>query len=227
MPAPRKLLLTPRTAAFFGLIGCAVLGLAMAGSALLYSGRIGEPYSPFNHFVSELGEVGITPGAWLFNTGLILCGPCFGVFMAGLASVEDRVLMRWAARVGGLAGVFAVLVGLFPVNILIPHIVVAAAFFLTCMVAVVLFSIVAVRSSVLPRWLIGVGLLPIVSYVVMQASLFTLDMDLADLPLDERRPDWWLPPIAEWVLVLCTVGWIVAVALVLWRRFPRPAPGGR
>src|SRR3989304_4746513 len=52
----------------------AILGSLTAAAA--YRGRQGETYSLLNHFISELGEAGVSRLAWVFNLGLILCGLC-------------------------------------------------------------------------------------------------------------------------------------------------------
>ena len=59
-----------------GLIGSGAIALGSLLTALAYHGRAGEAYSVLNHFVSELGEVGVAPLAWAFNTGLFLGGAC-------------------------------------------------------------------------------------------------------------------------------------------------------
>ena len=189
----------------------------MVCSALLYRGSVGEAYSPANHFVSELGILGTNPGAWLFNGGLVIGGACFIVFMAGLTAVDRHWLMKAASRVGMLAGVCAVLVGLIPANILMPHLVAAGGFFNAGLLAIVLFSAATFRSAVLPRWLVWVGLPALVSFIVLLASLTSLGLDFENLPLDERRPSFWFPPFVEWLVALSTLGWIGVVSWQMLR----------
>lgn len=52
---------------YFGLAGAALVAACSLAAALAYAGPDGEPYSLLNHFISELGEVGVSPLAWLFN----------------------------------------------------------------------------------------------------------------------------------------------------------------
>ena len=66
-------------------------------TALAYTGSKGQPYSPLNHWVSELGEVGVSELASVFNVGLIIGGLCFAVFMpssAGRGAERLRGYMR-------------------------------------------------------------------------------------------------------------------------------------
>lgn len=38
-----------------------------------------------------------------------------------------------------------------------------------------------------------------------------------DLPLDERRPELWVPPLVEWVVLSSTLGWVAVVGVLLIR----------
>ena len=61
---------------YCGFLGCALIILGMTASAIAYRGRQGERYSPFNHFISELGERGTARLAAVFNGGVIAGGLC-------------------------------------------------------------------------------------------------------------------------------------------------------
>jgi len=60
--------------AFFGLCGSLFIMFTMLVTGLVYRGKQGETYSVFNHYISELGEVGVSQWALLFNLGLIVGG---------------------------------------------------------------------------------------------------------------------------------------------------------
>ena len=85
-------------------------------AALRYRGKAGERFSLLNHFISELGEVGVSRGAWAFNGGLALTGLLLLPFVVHLGIVLGGVL-GWggaffaAAATGGVAAV-----GIFPMN---------------------------------------------------------------------------------------------------------------
>ncbi|MCC6187629.1 MAG: DUF998 domain-containing protein [Anaerolineales bacterium] len=67
----------PRRSYFsFGLAGAALVAVCALAATLAYTRPDGERYSLLNHFISELGAVGVLPLAWLFNRGLILAGCC-------------------------------------------------------------------------------------------------------------------------------------------------------
>ena len=71
---------------YCGMAGCVLLAIAVTWTALSYRGKRQETYSPFNHFISELGEVGVSRQAWVFNAGLIASGILLLPFMIGLGS---------------------------------------------------------------------------------------------------------------------------------------------
>ena len=68
-----------------GFLALTVLVAGALTTAIPYRGKEGESYSVLNHFISELGEVGVSAFALLFNTSLILGGLALAVFMLGLS----------------------------------------------------------------------------------------------------------------------------------------------
>src|SRR5688572_14057610 len=95
--------------AWAGLLSAVGIMLAFLIVAIAYRGRIGESYSPINHVVSELGEVGISRLAWLFNGSLIIGG--IGILL-GLISLAlhikgwFRYFVLVLGFITGLAGTF-------------------------------------------------------------------------------------------------------------------------
>ena len=94
-----------------------------------------------NHFVSELGEVGVSKLAWMFNTMLVLGGTCITLHILGLA-LQIRSWFRIILGVSGLiTGVSAAMVGVFPMNNIQPHIKVAMLFFNMGLFTMTIFAI--------------------------------------------------------------------------------------
>ena len=56
-----------------------------------------EPFSPLNHWISELGEVGVSRLAAVFNVGLVVGGICYALFMLAFAATR-RGLLPWLSR---------------------------------------------------------------------------------------------------------------------------------
>ncbi len=99
-------------------------------AAIAYRGKTGERFAFRNHYVSELGEIGVSRLAAVFNASLVVGGlaplPAFVLFAFG----SDG---SWVAipgvSTGVAAGALLAMVGFFPVNAYAVHIVSARLFF--------------------------------------------------------------------------------------------------
>lgn len=98
-------------------------------SAFAYRGKQGETYSPLNHFISELGEIGVSHLAWVFNTGLILCGIILIPACISLGMILPGFLSKLGMFSGVIAAVGLALVGFNLMNKLKPHGKAAVTFF--------------------------------------------------------------------------------------------------
>ena len=211
-----------KIALYCGLAGPVVMFLGMLFPALVYSGRHGEVYRPLNHFVSELGELGVSELAWVFNWSLIVGGVLTTIFMIAL-SAEIRHCLRYPL---GLLGVIATisggLVGVYPMNYMGPHIRFAMTFFNMGMLVSLLFSLVFLflKRHPFPRWMAIPGLL--------NAAMFALFLNFPsaaeDVEIDfedgmagffSSRPDFILLALMEWVVVIGIILWIMLVAFYL------------
>ena len=202
-----------------GLIGASVIALGSLVTALAYTGSKGEPYSPLNHFVSELGQLSVSRLANVFNTSLIVGGVCFVVFMIGLTAAGEGWLRVGYGLVGVVAGVGGALVGVFPMDYLRVHSLAALTFFLLGLVTVALASIDFVRrpDPRFPRWLSVVGAVTVAAFAIFLTILFGGDDDLAHP--DERVAIWPLT-IFEWLLIVGILFWVFLTAWS-WRRATR------
>ncbi|MHB9034446.1 MAG: DUF998 domain-containing protein [Anaerolineae bacterium] len=216
---------------WFALAGCAILVSSAVAAALLYRGKAGERYSPLNHFISELGEVGVSRGAAVFNYGLIAASVILLPFFAGLA-VQLDTIMGWAAALAGMtATVYCGLVGVYPMNNLKPHTRVAMGYFRFGMLTLLLFGIALLvqprGSAALPRFLGIVALAATMPYAAFMAEGYRVQVRAAALAEAEERPmsqealdpDWqgerphlWLMPTLEWMVLIMTSLWFVLAA---------------
>ncbi len=103
-----------RVAIWTGLLGSSIIALGSVVTALAYTGSDGQPYSPLNHFVSELGEIGVSELAMVFNIALRIGGACFVVFMFGLAVTRPGALRYLYGLTGVIAGIGGAFVGRVP-----------------------------------------------------------------------------------------------------------------
>ncbi|MGC9393942.1 MAG: DUF998 domain-containing protein [Anaerolineae bacterium] len=191
-------------------------------TALAYEERNDQAYRFWNHFVSELGEVGVSRLAWVFNGSLILGGVGIVIFMVGLARLIPG-WFRYVFSIAGLAtGISGTLVGFFPMNQLQPHIQVAMQFFNMGLLAMMLFSLYVLfaRQRTFPRWFVIPGILATTCFA---AFLYfpTPGDSSGGLPITQaliitNRPDMWWLAIMEWSAVLAVLGWVLLVSLYLW-----------
>ncbi len=206
-----------------GIVGSLALLAGSVVAAIAYTGTQGERYNPLNHFVSELGERGVSALGGAFNVGLILGGLGFVVFMVGLAITGTDRLRYVYAPVGVVAGVAGTLVGVFPMDEAAIHGFVALAFFNLGWIAVALASVpVAVgHDRRFPRWLAAVGALTVVAFLAFLYE-FRVDPRIADTSLGSpaARPDVWLLTALEWAVIVGILGWTF-LAAVTWRRSTR------
>src|SRR5512140_3634330 len=125
----------------FGFAGTGLIILAVLFPAQSYRGKRGERYSLFNHFISELGEVGVSSAAWVFNGGLLLGGLMLLPYTVGLGMAFNS-LLGW---VGTAAGIIAVLgvtaVGIFPMNNLKFHAIAAMTYFRAGLLMVLFYGL--------------------------------------------------------------------------------------
>lgn len=208
-----------RLAIWAGLIGSSVIALGSVVTALAYTGSKGQPYSPLNHFVSELGQLSVSRLAVVFNTSLIVGGVCFVVFILGLAAAGQGWLRYLYGLVGVIAGIGGAFVGVFPMDYLGVHSLAALTFFMLGLVTVLLASIDFVRrpDPRFPRVLSAVGAVTVAAFAIFLVILFGGDDDLSHP--DERVAVWPLT-IFEWQLIVGILSWVFLTAWS-WRRATR------
>jgi hypothetical membrane protein len=205
---------------WFGLAGTAVVLLAVSASASRYSGRRGERYSVFNHFVSELGERGVSPFSGAFNVGLIVSGALLLPCCVALGMLIPGAWAKIAMLVSCVAAVSVALVGVFPMNDLPRHTAAAMTFFRAGLLTILLFGVAIVRQPaggvVLPFAINLVGALAVVCYaaflILGRKAAKDVEAMLDPLSIGER-PRVWILPTMEWGVFLTTMLWFSAVAL--------------
>ena len=202
-----------------GLLGATVIALGSVITAIGYTGSKGQSYSPLNHFVSELGETGVSDLAPVFNLGLNIGGVCFVVFIIGLAATRAGRLRFAYGLTGVVAGVGGFFVGVFPMNDLDRHGVAALTFFVLGLVTVLLASIDFARAGDprFPRWLSIIGAATVAAF---GAFLVILTGEASGLAHPDERAAIWPLTIFEWLLIVGILIWVFLTA-VTWRRAMR------
>lgn len=227
---PRRRPTVERVAAVLGVLSFVAIALGCVWSALGYTGTAGEPYSPLNHWISELGQEGVAARAHWFNRGLIAGGAAFVGFVAGLAWTSPSRL-RWVfGPVGVVAGIGGICVGLFPMNHPDQHVVAASTFFNLGWIFVALASIAFVRHRVArhPAWLAIVGAASVAAFIAFLVSLradeFSRQRMASTGPIT-GRPDVWIAPILEWATLISIMAWVLFTSIAWLRRLRREAAG--
>jgi hypothetical protein len=200
-----------------GFVGAAVIALGALVTAFPYAGTAQEPYSPLNHFVSELGNTQESALAGVFNVALVIGGLAFALFMTGVG-LRVRGVMRGVLAIGGaLVGISGALVGVFPMDVNpTTHGLVALLFFQGSLVLLVLFSVYVAlaRQAAYPGWLALVALPMIVSNAVFVVLVRSSGTGALAAPVGERDP--FLPiTTSEWGVIVFLLAWVAAIAT--WR----------
>ncbi|TFG05928.1 DUF998 domain-containing protein [Candidatus Thorarchaeota archaeon] len=211
---PLKRLSEPQVFSGFGIVASLIGILSVVLPGLVYEGTEGEAYSIFNHFISELGEIGVSDLAWVFNGGLILAGLAFIPFMIGLGIYLQNLLAKIAMVVGVFSAITIVLVGVFPMNYSAEHALAALSFFFSGLFMTGLWSLAIIFQSEkrVPKKLSVLGIVSTASFL---AFLSAGSGDFA--PLD-GRPDFLLLPTLEWAVYFSIVGYLMVIALFIWMR---------
>lgn len=201
-----------------GFSGPVIIILGALLTAMAYTGKIGERYSFLNHFISELGEVGVSDWALVFNASLFLGGVCITGFMLGAACIFNNRFGLVFAVVGLVTGIAGALVGIFPMNNLDTHIPVAMWFFRAALTVSALYAVYIMFSKQVKfsRW----TSLPAASIsVITFIFLFVLEPVGAGenpLLLSVDRPAFWANALLEWGIFLAIMVWVLASALDLY-----------
>jgi len=205
--------------AVVGVFGSAAIAIGSVVSAIAYSGTQSEQYSPLTHWVSELGQVGVSALASVFNAGLIVGGVCFAVFITALGATRRTRLASLYVPIGIAAGIAGSLVGVYPMNDLDLHGIAALTFFNLGWICVGLASwdFVRRREARFPRWLAIIGALTVAAFIGFLAVLLPL-LGGEGLGAPDVRPQtFWIVPTLEWAVVIGILVWTFATSVSWWR----------
>jgi hypothetical membrane protein len=226
--------MTERDAPGFDRFFSATATLALIGSALdlaivalvavVYRGAQGEPYSLANHFISELGQPGISRLAWLFNAGLVVSGALFVPWCIALGLRLRTVWAYLGMACGIAAGVFLAGVGVFPMSNLEPHIFTAMWFFRCGLATTLLFGVAMLaqprvsKSACVPRSASIFSLIAVAAYAGFLGLATVMGTDAMEAPTAAtlaHRPGFWLLAVMEWSVFFATIVWFLGVALLV------------
>jgi len=210
--------------AYSGILGPFFISLGILIAGVSYHGIEGQLYNPLNHFVSELGEIGVSDGAWAFNAGLVGGGIFNTLFMIYLAA-QIRHWIRYPLGILGLTtSVFGLLVGIYPMNYLKPHLFVALTFFDLGLAVALFYSILILVSNKhpFPKWLALPGLLNAATFAIFIffPSDFDSGLDFQEgmAGLIRNRPGFIPLALIEWIMILGILIWFLILGFYLVNR---------
>ena len=202
-----------------GFMGSAIIIFGSLITALLYHGKKGGSYSILNHYISKLGEMGVSRLAPVFNMSLIVGGLVLLIFVLGLGLYIDTNLGYVASAFGFFSCISCSLVGVFPMNDLSIHNMVAFSFFYSGLVAIALFNLVIIfdTQKKISKWLLIPGILVlgsfasflIIPYITGSAHVHTFH------PHRLVRPRIRLNRLLEWSVFLIVIAWFVLMSICI------------
>ncbi len=203
--------------AYSGLGAFAIISAGAILSAWFYSGRTNEPYSFFNHFISELGNRNYSGHAYFFNNAMMLAGIPIIIYMSGISQML-RSRVRYAFLLSGLlSGVFCILLGYYSSDNFNIHIKVALAQFNAMLLSSIFFSIAVLRErdrGYFPSWLAYIGGLPIICIISFLFVEYTHQQDIRSGHIHQllyHRPAFWPLPFMEWLVFFSLITWVALI----------------
>ena len=206
---------------FLGLTGSSVILACMLIAALAYTGKEGEKYTIWRHFVSELGEFGVSRLAWLFNSGLIVGSFLLLIMIPGVGLSLNNVWGYIASIAGMIAAAGCLFVGVFPMNNIKPHTKAAMIYFRAGLATVILFGIAILvqpaNARVIPLYsliIAGLAMISYTSFLVLLGRSFKKNTNNAlDTTSFHNRPAFWWMPLWEWMVVIFTILWFLIISI--------------
>jgi len=197
--------------------GIAVQAIGFTWAISIFSSERGG-FSFLNNFVSELGAPRHSMMAQVFNWSMIISSLMLFPLMCSLGMHIRTKLGYTATLLGACALIGAVGVGFAPMDLLVPHIILAMMFFWGWLFAVILFTIAFCRRFTFRESpaLVFAGILAVIACCLFLAVVFNALHMSADTcfniknPQAFKRPAIWDIAILEWCVVITLVGWNLA-----------------
>ena len=209
---------------FTSYAGTSLIILAVFYPAMVYRGKLRERYSLLNHFISELGEVGVSRAAWAFNSGLFIGGLVLLPTILGLGIIFGS-LLGWLGTIAGIIAVLGVAaVGIFPMNNLKPHAFAAMTYFRSGLAMLFFFGLAILfqpsgRSHV-PQAANILSLVAFLSYAAFLALPLVRQpkkraSEMLDPEQTPERPRVWDLAALEWLVFFSTIAWLFGITFFL------------
>jgi hypothetical membrane protein len=205
----------------FTIAALAGTGIILAGiliPAVIYRGKNRERYSVFNHYISELGELGVSRAARIFNLGLICGGLILAPYILWMGTLFESPLGWLGAGAGVVAVLSVAAVGIFPMNY-------SAMTFFRSGLAMILITGLAIQFQpagrvIVPKSANILSVLAGISYVTFLILLARPGKDdnedhNPDPGNEPSRQRFIFLPFLEWLVFFSTISWLFGVVFFL------------
>jgi len=207
---------------YLGWAGSLTILVCSLIAASAYRGKEGERYSITRHFVSELGEAGVSRLAQVFNAGLIAGSFLLLLMIPGVGMSLNSVWGYVGSAFGMIAATACLFVGVFPMNHIKPHTVAAMTYFRSGLATVLVFCIAIVvqpaEARVIPLYALVIGGLAFAAYASFLIHAGNMakrqQANALDTATVKVRPHFWWMPFLEWMVVIFTILWFLVVCAV-------------
>lgn len=204
---------------YLGWAGSLTILVCSLIAAAAYRGKEGERYSIWRYFVSELGEVGVSRLARVFNGGLILGSFLLLLMMPGVGLSLDSLWGYIGSAFGMIAALGCLFVGVFPMNRIKPHTFAAMTYFRAGLATVLAFCVAIIvqpaEARVIPLYSLvigGIAFAAYTSFLIHAGNMAKRQQENAlDTSTVKVRPGFWWMPFLEWMVVIFTILWFLVV----------------
>lgn len=204
---------------YLGWAGSLIILLCSLVAGAAYRGKNGERYFITRYFVSELGELGVSRLAGVFNGGLIAGSFLLFLMMPGVGLSLNSIWGYIGMVFGMVAALACLFVGVFPMNKLKPHAIAAMTYFRSGLAAVLVFSIAIIaqpaETRVIPLYSLVIGVLAFAAYASFLIHAGKLakrqKASVLDTTAVKERPRFWWMPFLEWMVVIFTILWFLVI----------------
>lgn len=204
----------------FGITGSLIILIALVVPQFAFQNHEGEKYSVGNHFISELGWIGVSKYALVFNINLIIAGILFTVFIYGLTLQFNGFWGKLTTIFGLTSSLGCTLVGIYQlqtgVTPITSHLLAAMFFFTNALLAILTSTFMILSQKQKFKTVSKLSCIPNLMILCLFASLLTIDfsndvliyIDLKNMKII-NRPHLWSAPIIEWAIVLSILAYIL------------------
>ena len=185
----KEFLRSPQIFQLSALIGFLIALGGTVITALFYRGKENESFSILNHYSSELGEVGVSKLAWVYNISMILTGLILVFACISLGLVMPGLAPKIGIDFGVFYGLCLSMTGLIPMNKPRFHGQTVIAHFRIGLVTIAIFSLGIViqpaAEIIISRWYALAGLPVIITNVIFM--IMAPQLSQADNPIYFER----------------------------------------